>query len=65
MLRFLATIKVITTKQRNKFKNNNREGGDEGWWWWWVVVGGSGVGGEGEKARVPSGARKQQEPVSL
>lgn len=49
MLRFLTTIKVITTKQRNKFKNNNREGGDK----------------RGEKAPFPSGAHKQQEPVSL
>lgn len=36
-------IRVITTKQRNKFKNNNREGGDE------VGVGG---GGAGRKRRV-------------
>lgn len=49
MLRFLTTMKVITTKQRNKFKNNNREGGDK----------------RGEKPPSPSGARKQQEPVSL
>lgn len=41
MLRFLTTIKVITTKQRNKFKNNNREGGDK----------------RGEKAPFPSGAQ--------
>jgi len=49
MLRFLTTIKVITTKQRNKFRNNNREGGDK----------------RAEKAPFPSGARKQREPVSL
>lgn len=49
MLRFLTTIKVITTKQRNKFKNNNGEGGDK----------------RAEKAPFPSGAHKQQEPVSL
>lgn len=49
MLRFLTTIKVITTKQRNKFKSNNREGGDK----------------RAEKAPFPTGTRKQQEPVSL
>ena len=49
MLRFLTTIKVITTKQRNKFKNKKWEGGDK----------------RGEKAQYPSGAHKQQEPVSL
>lgn len=49
MLRFLTTIKVITTKQRNKFKNNNREGRDK----------------RAEMAPFPSGAHKQQEPVSL
>lgn len=49
MLRFLTAIKVITTKQRNKFKNNNREGGDK----------------RAENVPFPSGAHKQQEPVSL
>lgn len=47
MLRFLATIKVITTKQRNKFKNNNRAGGDEV-----GVGGGGGDGGAGRQRRV-------------
>lgn len=48
-LRFLSAVQVITMKQRNKFKNNNMEGGDN----------------RAEKAPYPSGAHKQQEPVSL